>query len=88
MIPCPVCQGAMITLRSLNLYQCANGKCGHSQDWSLSPGQQPLIGNSRQSRWAEAWRKYNMAESLEDATSARRELDREAAMIGSVVGEG
>lgn len=66
----------MIELRSLNQHQCANGKCGHSQEWSLSEGQQPLLGNNRQSKWADAWRKYKMAESLDDAANARRELDR------------
>lgn len=73
---CPNCQGAMVELRSLNQHQCANGKCGHSQEWSLSEGQQPLLGNNRQSKWAAAWRKYKMAESLDDAANARRELDQ------------
>jgi hypothetical protein len=66
----------MVALRSLNLHQCANGKCGHSQEWSLDEGQQPLLGNNRQSRWTDAWRKYKLAESPDDAVEARRELDK------------
>ncbi len=73
---CPKCNGAMIALRSLNQHQCANGKCGHSQEWSLDDGQQPLLGNNRQSKWADAWLKYKLAEGLDDAVKARRELDR------------
>jgi len=73
---CKLCGSGMVALRSLNLHQCANGKCGHSQAWSLDAGQQPLVGNSRLSKWTDAWHKYKMAESLDDAVKARSELDR------------
>ena len=73
---CKLCGSAMIALRSLNQHQCANGKCGHSQEWSLDEGQQPLLGNNRQSKWADAWKKYKLAESLSAVVMARRELDR------------
>ena len=72
---CKLCGSAMIALRSLNRHQCANGKCGHSQAWSLDEGQQPLLGNNRLSKWDDAWRKYKLAESPDDAVEARRELE-------------
>jgi hypothetical protein len=38
--------------------------------------QQQSSGGHTHEQWAEAWRKYKMAESISDAASARRELDR------------
>jgi hypothetical protein len=35
-----------------------------------------LLGNNRQSKWTDAWRKYKLAESPDDAVEARRELDK------------
>lgn len=48
--PCPDCREPMSDLRSLNIRQCTNGRCGLLVAWNLAPGQPQLINNNRAER--------------------------------------
>lgn len=47
---CPDCREPMSDLRSLNIRQCTNGRCGLIVGWNLAPGQPSLINNNRATR--------------------------------------
>lgn len=50
--PCPSCGEPMTDLRSQQVRQCTNGKCGKAWAWELKPGQKPLITTNRDTRKA------------------------------------
>ena len=47
---CPKCAGPLVDLRSQNLRICSD--CKAEYEWSLKPGQPPLITNNRADRRA------------------------------------